>query len=191
MPIRSGTIVTALTTAALAAIGVLAWQASAAPDHTGGTHAGAAPTPSASVPGKRQGGSPSASARADALPTESGQGKRVVYALGRKRVWLVDVSGTADRTFTVVPGSVSPTPGTYTVTSRTSTPIIGSDGVPVEHVVRFTRVDGTTIGFSEAVNGSLPTPQTGKKAGGVRELPADGDAMWQFALNGTKVIVVP
>ncbi|PWI43715.1 hypothetical protein [Streptomyces sp. ICBB 8177] len=188
MPIRSGTIVTALTTAALAAIGVLAWQASAAPDHTGGTHAGAAPSPSASgAPGKRHGGPPPATA----LPAESGQGKRVVYALGRKRVWLVDVNGTADRTFTVVPGSVSPDPGTYTVTSRTSTPIIGSDGVPVEHVVRFARVDGTTIGFSEAVNGSLPTPQTGKKAGGVRELPADGDAMWQFALNGTKVIVVP
>jgi hypothetical protein len=185
--IASGTIVTGLTAAALAAIGVLAWQASAAPDHTGKSHT--APSPATSA-------QPSAAASAPpspqpvALPADSGHGKRVVYSLAQRRVWLVSAEDQVERGFSVTPGEVSPNPGTYTVTSR-SERVTGTDGVPVEHVVRFAVVHGTTIGFSAAVNGSAQTPQTARKTGGVREQPADGTAMWQFALIGAKVIVVP
>ncbi len=183
--IASGIIVTGLTTAALAVIGVLAWQASAAPDHAGRSHQGAAAGTHPTTP------SPPAQAPAPpAVPAHSGTGKRVVYALGAKRVWLVDAAGRAERTFTVVPGTLSPAPGTYTVESRTpQTP--GSDGVLVEHVVRFAAVGGKAIGFSAAVDGSTPTPDPAKKTGGVREQTADGDAMWQFARKGAKVVVVP
>ncbi|MDF3291044.1 hypothetical protein [Streptomyces silvisoli] len=183
--IASGTIVTGLTAAALAAIGVLAWQASAAPDHTGRSHT----APSASA---RPSTAPSTAPSPEpvALPPASGHGKRIVYSLAQRRVWLVSADDQVERGFTVTPGSVSPTPGTYTVTSR-SERVTGTDGVPIEHVVRFAVVRGTTIGFSAAVDGSVPSPQTAKKTGGVREKAADGTAMWQFALIGAKVIVVP
>ncbi|MGW7004296.1 hypothetical protein ACWGCW_16130 [Streptomyces sp. NPDC054933] len=184
--IASGTIVTGLTAAALAAIGMLAWQASAAPDHTGKSHT--SPSASAAV---QPSAAPSVapSPVPTALPADSGHGKRVVYSLTQHRVWLVSVGDQVERTYTVTPGSVSPDPGTYTVTSR-SERVTGTDGVPIEHVVRFAMVRGTTIGFSAAVDASAATPQTGKKTGGVREKMADGAAMWQFALIGAKVIVV-
>jgi hypothetical protein len=62
--------------------------------------------------------------------------------------------------------------------------------VPVEHVVRFTSVGGTTIGFSAAIDGSMPTPDPAKRTGGVREKPTDGAVLWQFAVLSTKVVVV-
>ncbi|MCQ4082636.1 hypothetical protein NGB36_19005 [Streptomyces sp. RB6PN25] len=183
--IASGTIVAALTAGALAVIGVLAWQASASPDHNGKARALA-------TAGARPSASPSStpSGKAAGLPSASGEGRRVVYSLAQKRVWLVGTDGRTERSFTVVPGSVSPQPGTYAVTSR-SDRVTGTDGVAVEHVVRFGSVGGTTIGFSAAVNGSMPTPDPARRTGGVREKPADGDAMWHFALLGAKVVVVP
>jgi hypothetical protein len=187
--IASGTIVAALTAGALAVIGVLAWQASASPDYHGRARALAA---AGDHPSTSPSASPSSAfaGNAAALPAASGAGKRVVYALAQKRVWLVAASGLAQRSFAVTPGSVSPAPGTYTVTSR-SDRVIGTDGVPVEHVVRFTSVGGTTIGFSAAVDGSMPTPGAAKRTGGIREKPEDGAAIWQFALLGTKIVVVP
>lgn len=185
--VGSATVVTALTTAALAAIGVLAWQASAAQQRTGTPHTG-----TTASPGAHHGTSPAEAAarKAGALPAASGTGKRVVYSLARHRVWLVDTDGTVARTYVIAPGTVSPAPGTYAVTGRTPT-ITGTDGVPIEHVVLFTVSKGTVIGFSAAVNGALPTPDAAKHTGGIREHLADGDAMWTFAVKDTKVTVVP
>jgi hypothetical protein len=65
----------------------------------------------------------------------------------------------------------------------------------VEHVVRFTSVGGTTIGFSAAISAAIssaaPTPGPAHRTGGVREQRADGDAAWAFAGLGVNVIVVP
>lgn len=183
--IASGSIVAAFTAGALAVIGMLAWQASASPDHNARapalatTAAHPSAPPSSAVLGKAVG-----------LPAASGEGRRVVYSLAERRIWLVAASGRPEHSFTVTPGSVSPEPGTYTVTSR-SDHVIGTDGVPVEHVVRFTSVGRTTIGFSAAVDGSTPTPDPAKRTGGVREKSADGAAMWQFTLHGAKIVVVP
>src|SRR6476469_3335453 len=108
--IASGTIVAAFTAGALVVIGVLAWHASTSPDYNGRAHAlataGARPFTSPST-------SPSSAlvGNAAALPAASGEGKRVVYALSEKRVWLVAANGRAQRSFTVTPGSVSPAPG--------------------------------------------------------------------------------
>ena len=46
--------------------------------------------------------------------------------------------------------------------------------------------------YSAAVDGSTPKPNPGstKKTGGIRESRGDGKAMWDFALIGTKVVVV-
>ncbi|WP_030676965.1 hypothetical protein [Streptomyces rimosus] len=186
---KSSTIVTALTAAALAAVGFLAYQASAsAPDHT---TAGKPPSSSASpAPGKDKGKDGTGKQQTEVpVPPNSGEGERVVYALGARRVWLVTADGKVKRTFEVTPSTVSPAPGTYKVNGR-SLKIPGSDGVPIEHVVRFTMAEGVVVGFSSAVDGSMPDPNAKKKTGGIRETREDGTALWDFALGGTKVVVV-
>ncbi|MEU1815444.1 hypothetical protein ABZ543_09625 [Streptomyces roseifaciens] len=197
----SGVFVAALTAAALAGVGFLAVQAEAAPDKPHSSHAAGAgasgkgedkgkdgaPADSGTGSGKDEG----AKAAIPDVPAGSGTGKRVVYALGQKRVWLVGADGKATHSFEVAPSAVNPVPGPYAVTSRDATGT-GSDGKAIEHVVRFHRNPaGVVFGFSAAVDGSLPDPAAaGKKTGAVRESPADGRAMWDFALNGTKVVVV-
>ncbi|MFI9720402.1 hypothetical protein ACIHFE_12190 [Streptomyces sp. NPDC052396] len=187
----SGVVVAGLTAGALAAVGFLAYQASAANDKrpVRPVHAAASPTAQPSGKAKDDKGKPMDPDKA-APPAGSGTGKRVVYALGQKRVWLVGADEKATRSFTVAPSSVSPAPGAYTVTSRDATGT-GSDGVPIEHVVRFGRdATGVVFGFSAAVDGSSPDPKSPKKTGAIRETPADGRAMWEFATRNTKIMVV-
>ncbi|GGX61621.1 hypothetical protein GCM10010358_14950 [Streptomyces minutiscleroticus] len=172
-----------LTAAAIAAVGFLAYQASAnVPTDLGKPQPSASPEASASK-------APPEKEDPTALPAGSGTGERVVYALGEDRVWIVDESGTAGRTFKVTPGTVDPAAGSYTVTSRTGQ-ITGSDGVAIEHVVIFASTEGVPIGFSAAVDGSTRAPDATKKLGGIRESRADGNAMWEFATIGKKVVVV-
>ncbi|MEV1020966.1 hypothetical protein [Streptomyces sp. NPDC050264] len=182
---RSSTgFVTALTVGALAAVGFLAYQASAnTPDDFGKPKADASPSAAASH---------SAKDKKDpaTLPAQSGAGERVVYALGADRVWLVGADGKAQRTFQVMPGTVEPTAGKYTVTSRSGS-VTGTDGVPIEHVVLFANTGGVPVGFSAAVDGSTPSPDPSKQTGGIRESRADGAAMWEFATFGQKIVVVP
>ncbi|WP_405715857.1 MULTISPECIES: hypothetical protein [unclassified Streptomyces] len=182
----SSGIVAGLTAAALVAVGVLAYQASAnAPDSL------AAPRPKVSSTATEH-AKPKEKSRPAALPSDSGTGKRVVYALEDRRVWLVDGTGKAIRTFEVMPSALNPLPGTYRVnTPRTGSPTKGSDGVMIEHVVRFAMVDNVAVGFSAAVDGSMESPDPTLKTGGVRMSRADGDAMWDFAMVNTKVVVVP
>ncbi|WP_030861055.1 hypothetical protein [Streptomyces sp. NRRL S-37] len=177
----SSAIVAGLTAAALATIGYLGHQA--AVTAPAGPHRPAPGTAAAVQKALRGNGHPAA------LPARSGTGERVVYALGRDRVWLVEESGRVRRTYGVSPSTVDPEPGTYRVTSR-SAAVTGSDGVPVEHVVRFASVEGTAIGFSAAVDGSAPRLDPEQRTGGIRETRADGEAMWGFATIGRKVVVV-
>ncbi|MFE0772900.1 hypothetical protein [Streptomyces sp. NPDC058861] len=184
----SSGFVAGLTAVAVAAVCFLAYQASAnvpadlsAKPKTPGT---AAPSTSPSGGPKRQDRDPLA------VPAASGTGERVVYGLADRRVWLVNGGGKATRTFTVMPSTVSPPPGAYAVTSRSGT-VRGSDGVQIEHVVRFATTQDVAVGFSAAVDGSMPEPDPTKKTGGVRMKRADGNALWTFAVIGTKVVVVP
>lgn len=184
----SSGIVAGLTVAALAAVGFLAYQASAnAPDTV------AAPKPKASSSAPAAGhDKPKAKKPPAALPAVSGSGKRVVYALEDRQVWLVDEAGKVTRTFEVMPSTLSPQPGTYqVVTPRQGPATRGSDGVTIEHVVRFAMADGVAVGFSAAVDGSMESPDPSLKTGGVRMSRADGDAMWKFATVRTKVVVLP
>ncbi|RNL72383.1 hypothetical protein EBF04_18000 [Streptomyces sp. I6] len=173
-----------LTAAALAVVAFLAYQASANVPESLEKPAAAAPS---ALPSEAAAEDP----REDplAVPTGSGTGVRVVYSLGERRVWLVGTDQLT-QTFPVMPSTISPEPGTYEVTSRSGR-IQGSDGVEIEHVVRFATVDDVSIGFSAAVDGSMSSPAPGRKTGGVRMKRADGDAMWTFATIGSKVVVVP
>ncbi|MFJ9410383.1 L,D-transpeptidase [Streptomyces sp. NPDC101393] len=190
MPAKSSSIVTALTAAALVVVGVLGYQASAsAPEsltqaRKDNGHSTPKPPAGHDRPGKKD-----KSAGPTAIPPASGKGQRVVYSLSGKRVWLVSAQGRALRTYKVAPSTVSPPLGTYAVTSR-SVSVTGSDGIAIEHVVRFADVDSVTVGFSAAVDGSKPNPGASKRTGGIRESREDGAALWDFALHGTKVVVV-
>ncbi|MEU8519713.1 hypothetical protein [Streptomyces sp. NBC_01216] len=175
-----------LTAAAVAAVTFLAYQASA---NVPADLAEKPRTPS-SAPSADATGGPHKPVRDPlAVPADSGSGTRVVYALAEKRVWLVNEKGQATHTFSVMPSTVHPVPGTYSVSSRSGA-VRGSDGVPIEHVVRFTTAQDVTVGFSAAVDNSLPTPDPTRKTGGIRMKRADGDAMWTFASIGVKVVVV-
>ncbi|MFF0423013.1 hypothetical protein [Streptomyces sp. NPDC004520] len=177
-----------LTAAAVAAVCFLAYQASAnapadlsvKPRATGTAAPSAAPS----------GGPKKPAADPLAVPADSGTGERVVYALGDRRVWIVDGRNKATRTFKVWASTVDPLPGAYAVTSRSGS-VRGSDGVQIEHVVRFATAQDVAIGFSAAVDGSTPSPDPARKTGGIRMKRADGDALWTFAVIGAKVVVVP
>ena len=185
---RSSGFVAGLTAAALAVVGFLAYQASAnAPADLSARPT--SPGPAASAPVSAPTGPAQKPKDPLKIPADSGKGPRVVYALGEKRVWLVDAKGQATSTFSVMPSTVSPAPGTYRVTSRSGT-VRGSDGVQIEHVVRFATAQDVAIGFSAAVDGSTPKPDPSKKTGGIRMKRADGDALWTFAVIGAKVVVV-
>jgi hypothetical protein len=176
--------VAGLTAAALATVGLLAHRAASTVPESLSGRPGASATPAASVvkaPRDRR--------HPAALPGGSGTGERVVYSVDDDRVWLVGPGGTVENTFRVTPGSVDPAPGTYAVTSRSKT-IIGTDGVPVEHVVRFADVRGVVIGFSAAVDQSAQRADTSVKTGGIRESRTDGETMWMFATIGQKVVVI-
>ncbi|UFR03930.1 hypothetical protein KBP30_23370 [Streptomyces sp. Go40/10] len=176
--------VTGLTTGATAVVVALAVQAAAGPHPTAAVarpSASASASPHATL-------TPKAPAE-DALPDGSGEGRRIVYSLGEKRVWLVDATGRATRTFTVWPGTVSPQPGRYSVTLRTQS-LKGSDGVEIEHVMYFTKADGVNIAFSNALDGASPPPANGQKLGGIRLHKEDGAALWAFGDQGTRVVVV-
>lgn len=171
-----------LTAAALTIVAWFGYQAAAtAPKKPAGDRPAATATDKARKPAPKR--------EAHPVPADSGRGMRVVYALGERRVWLVGADGKALRTYRVAPSAVAPPAGTHTVTSRTAV-TRGSDGVQVEHVVRFATVGTVNIGFSAAADGSLPQGEPQAGTGGIRERSADGAALWKFAKIGTKVVVV-
>ncbi|MFF3329392.1 hypothetical protein ACFYWX_07460 [Streptomyces sp. NPDC002888] len=182
MASRSAKIVAGLTVAAVASVGYLAYQASASvPASLARTKASASPSVAKA---------PRVNKASTVLPGGSGTGERVVYSVGGDRVWLVDEDGAVRRTFTVTPGTVDPTPGHYRVTSR-SNAVTGTDGTPIEHVVRFALLDGVPVGFSAATSGVPPQPvDPSVRTGGIRESRPDGEAMWRFATIGQHVVVI-
>ncbi|WP_185832671.1 hypothetical protein [Streptomyces sp. WAC 04229] len=186
MPARlpSWAWVSGLTVGAIAAVTFLAVQADQGPHPTASA---TRPSPTASA-GKDPSPKETAPAR---VPDGSGTGRRVVYSLDQKRVWLVDASDATRRTFTVWPGTVDPAPGTYTVSGRAEGATTGSDGVKIEQIVYFAQQDGVSVAFSGAVDDSSPPPPaSGTKTGGIRLHKADSTAVWGFATTGTKVTVV-
>ncbi|MFB7505101.1 hypothetical protein [Streptomyces broussonetiae] len=181
----SSGIVVGLTVVAVGAVGFLAYQARVSTPAGGPGAPGVSASPSVTASK-----APRDSRHPTALPSGSGAGERIVYSLDDDRVWLVSASNQVERTFRVTPGTIDPLPGSYWVTSRSSA-VTGTDGTPVEHVVRFTSVDGLAVGFSAALTENAHTPvDPGMRTGGIRESRADGDAMWRFGTIGLPVVVI-
>jgi hypothetical protein len=179
--------VTGLTAAAIVGVTALAAQADQGAHPTAAHAAGAKPSASASP---RPAASPK-KAEPAAVPDGSGTGRRIVYSLAQRRVWLVDTGEAVRRTFAVWPGTVSPDSGTYVI-SHTLAATTGSDGVQIEHIVYFANKSGLSVAFSNAVDGSSPPPAAaGKQTSGIRMHKADGAVLWTFATQpNTRVAVV-
>ncbi|MFD0022938.1 hypothetical protein [Streptomyces sp. NPDC058382] len=173
----SGVWIVVLLVAALAAVSLLSVQASRnMPEGTAaspGPEPSAKPHPSATKP------------KVHKVPDDSGTGRRIVYSLSRKRVWLISDSESTVRTFMVWPGNVPPAKGEFPVAFRRAEGT-GSDGVQIEHAVYF----GTQSAFSNAIDGASPAPDSTVRTGAIRESVADGTALWDFATKGTVIHVV-
>jgi hypothetical protein len=175
--IPSWATVTGLTGAALAAVSVLAIQASGSPT------ASPAPPPK---PSTTLAATPSAP---PPVPPNSDTGKRIVYSLSQRRVWVIPPTGTPVATFTVTPGTVPATPGTYYVDHKTATSV-GSDGAQVEHVVFFEYTAGAWAAFSARVDNQVLAPNPGLRTGAIRAHRADITRIWNNTVKGSTVVVL-
>ena len=135
----------------------------------------------------------------EALPADSGSGKRVVYAIGAQQVWLVDEANEVARTYRVSGSRYGQLDaGAYEVfsTSRHATSWHGTE--TMEYMVRFHRGARSNIGFHDIpVNTSSGTEVqtlselgTPLSDGCVRQDVVDAAALWEFAPVGTPVVVL-
>ncbi|MFT4008461.1 MAG: L,D-transpeptidase [Nocardioidaceae bacterium] len=132
----------------------------------------------------------------DALPADSGEGRRIVFDQSDQRVWLVGADGEVQRTY-AVSGSLTDNlhPGSYTVFSKSEWAVGVDDSGVMRYFVRFAHGENAAIGFH-----SIPTKdgvplQTKKQLGTpqshgcIRQDLPDAIALWNFAPVGTKVVV--
>jgi hypothetical protein len=136
-------------------------------------------------------------AKDTALPSGSGEGKRVVFSESRQRVWLVDEGSRVRRTY-LVSGSIYDNldPGTFQVFSRSEHAVGIEDSGTMEYFVRFTIGDeGAAIGFHDIpVDEGEPVQRvadlgTPLSHGCIRQHRSDAIALWEFAPIGTTVVV--
>ena len=135
--------------------------------------------------------------KSDALPADSGEGRRIVFSETAQRVWLVGAAGSVERTY-LVSGSKydNLNPGTYTVQSKTRHATAFDYSGTMEYFVRFATGYTAPIGFHTVpVDNSGRREQTKKQlgtptsSGCVRQWRDDAIALWNFAPVGTKVVV--
>jgi len=132
-----------------------------------------------------------------ALPSRSGEGRRIVFDMGAQRVWLVRDGNRVARTY-LVSGSLTDNlgPGTYEVYSKSVDAIGIDDSGTMKYMVRFAHGDRAAIGFHDIpiADGKrvqtfeeLGTPQS---HGCIRQKRVDAKALWRFAPIGTEVVVL-
>jgi lipoprotein-anchoring transpeptidase ErfK/SrfK len=155
-------------------------------------------TPSAAGVTTSESSASSSGAADTALPASSGTGLRIVFSQQAQRVWLVGASDDVKRTY-LVSGSVTDNlrPGTYAVYSRSRWATGVDDSGVMQYFVRFTQgPTGAAIGFHSIptrngvplqTKAQLGTPQS---HGCIRQATPDAIALWNFAPDGTKVVVV-
>lgn len=130
------------------------------------------------------------------LPADSGTGRRVVFSITEQRIWLVEDGDRVVATH-LASGSLTDNlrPGTYEVYSRSRHAIGIEDSGTMEYFVRFTRGENAAIGFHSIpvkdgeplqTEAQLGTPQS---HGCIRQAYADAKRLWDFAPDGTTVVV--
>lgn len=134
------------------------------------------------------------------VPADSGSGRRIVYANGSQRVWLVDERERVVDTYLVSGKQGVPAPGTYAVFSKSELAYAGHDDITMRFMVRFTKspTSDLAIGFhSIPYFGNGEPMQTEEQlgefhsAGCVRQSLGHAAALYEWAPEGTVVIVMP
>jgi hypothetical protein len=133
------------------------------------------------------------------LPENSGSGKRVVYQRAGQRVWAVDEDERVIRSW-LVSGSQyqNEVPGTHTVYSRSEESSAWNLQAKLPLMIRYYRTDIGHIGFHaiplSADDGSpyQTEDELGTRLSGGCQRQANLDAifLWNFAPEGTKVVVI-
>lgn len=135
--------------------------------------------------------------KSDALPASSGTGRRVVFSQSEQRVWLVEAGDKVASTY-LVSGSIHPnlSPGTYAVQLHLLHATAYDYKSHMDYFVQFTRGQNAPIGFHDipiSNDGKLlqTTDQLGTplSSGCIRQNRPDAIRLWNFAPNGTKVVV--
>lgn len=133
-----------------------------------------------------------------AVPSKSGQGRRVVFDISEQRVWLVGGQGRVHRTY-LVSGSKTDNlgPGRYEVYSRSRHAVSYTYEETMRFMVRFAHGETAAIGFHD-----IPRDQKGHRvqtreelgtplsSGCIRQARPDAVALWKFADVGTDIVVV-
>lgn len=205
---RYGRIALAMAALAVTAFSVLGGVGviPTAPSAANGDRPSAAVTPSAS-PSETAAIEPAAQGPSapvvteepapEALPAGSGQGRRIVFSETEQRVWLVRRNGTVRRTY-LVSGSTEDNldPGRYAVYSKSRWAVGVDDSGVMEFFVRFAHGTQAAIGFHTIPTklgtalqsrAQLGTPQS---HGCIRQAKADAISLWNFAPEGTPVVVI-
>jgi hypothetical protein len=181
--------VAAITALALVGVGILAVQANGSAPKVASAKSVEQPHPPATNPS----GQPAPPVDPNAIPANSGTGKRIVYSLKASQIWLVGATQQAERIARVVPCTVPLAKGDYAVSKWYNTRK-GRDGISVQYVVLWGDAsDPTKYGFDAvaSVKGMPPAPTS--TTGGVRMTQDDALAVWTFATAGaagTPVVVV-
>lgn len=132
-------------------------------------------------------------------PAASGHGRRVVFDMSAQRVWLIGRDGHAATSY-LVSGSLTDNlaPGRYEVYSRSRHATSFDLQSTMGYMVRFGYGQRAAIGFHD-----IPVDLTGdplqelselgspQSHGCIRQRRADARQMWDFAVLGTPVVVVP
>ena len=135
--------------------------------------------------------------KSTALPNSSGTGRRVVFSQSEQRVWLVETGDRIVSTY-LVSGSLHPnlSPGTYAVQLHLLHATAYDYQSHMDYFVQFTHGQNAPIGFHDipiSNAGSLlqSTDQLGTplSSGCIRQNRPDAIRLWNFAPNGTKVVV--
>jgi hypothetical protein len=167
----------------------------------GATKPSSAPSETATAEPATQGPSVPAEAAEEAdpkaLPADTGTGRRIVFSEEAQRVWLVRKNGSLRRTY-LVSGSLEDNldPGRYAVFSKSRWAVGVDDSGVMEFFVRFAHGQHAAIGFHTIPTklgtalqsrAQLGTPQS---HGCIRQAKADAVSLWNFAPEGTPVVVI-
>ncbi|MDH3472030.1 MAG: L,D-transpeptidase, partial [Acidimicrobiia bacterium] len=127
-----------------------------------------------------------------------GWGKRIIYSNSDQRVWLIEEDGTLTSTYLVSGRANTPSPGTYSIFSKSLQANAGHDGITMAHMARFAHGTRLPYGFH-----AIPLYSDGRpmqtidelgyyRSGGcVRQTNEDAAFLYEWAPIGTAVHVLP
>ncbi|MGZ5383755.1 MAG: L,D-transpeptidase [Acidimicrobiia bacterium] len=127
-----------------------------------------------------------------------GTGKRIIYANGRQRVWLVNEDGSLAHTWPVSGKYGVPEPGSYVVYSKSMWTSAGHNGIYMTYMTRFAWGKRLSIGFHAIPRYGDGTAMqtyeelgTFQSAGCVRLADENAIVLFGWAPVGTPVFVLP